>query len=561
VLMGYVGLPSLGHAAFFGVGGYTLALLVVRQGVDWGPAALAALVASTLVAAVFGLIAIRAVDVFFMMITLALCQILWGLANRWGSFTGGYNGLPGLARPLPVLESTVAFAYVTTLALALVTVLGQRLVRSPFGLSLQGIRDREVRMAVLGYDVWLHKYVAFVLCGLLAGVAGILNAFYNGFVSPMDLSIRMSAEATLMVVLGGTGTLVGPIVGAGLIVAIRNVVSNYLERWPLVLGAIFMLTVVLAPNGLVGWLLARRRRAAAAGPPPSGREGGPPADGRGRPAAAVVAGPARPGAAAEVPGGGTRAGADPPALELRSVSRAFDGLLAVNEVSFALGSGERVAVLGPNGAGKTTLFNLISGTLRVSAGAIRLFGEDVTARPPHRRTARGLARTFQVTTLFPALSVADNVRLAVLGVGPRKFAMLRPVDALDEVTERAEALLDRFDLGGRQAVAVRELSHGEQRMLEILLAVASGPRVLLLDEPTSGVAAGEVEPIVRMVRELDPGMTVLIIEHDMDVAFRLAERILVLHYGQLLRSGTPEEIRLDPLVAEIYLGTAGSNGG
>ena len=333
----------------------------------------------------------------------------------------------------------------------------------------------------------------------------------------------------------------GPIVGAGLIVAIRNVVSNYLERWPLVLGAIFMLTVVLAPNGLVGWLLARQRRAAAAGPPPAGRD---------RLAAAVVAGPAGPAAAAEGPGGGIGARAGPPALELRSVSRAFDGLLAVNEVSFALVPGERVAVLGPNGAGKTTLFNLISGTLRVSAGAIWLFGEAVTAMPPHQRTARGLARTFQVTTLFPALSVVDNVRLAVLGVGPRKFAMLRPVDALDEVTGRAKALLDRFDLGGRRAVAVRALSHGEQRMLEILLALASGPRVLLLDEPTSGVAAGEVEPIVRMVRELDPEMTVLIIEHDMDVAFRLAERILVLHYGQLLRSGTPEEIRMDPLVAE-----------
>jgi branched-chain amino acid transport system ATP-binding protein len=259
----------------------------------------------------------------------------------------------------------------------------------------------------------------------------------------------------------------------------------------------------------------------------------------------VVAGPARPAPAA-----------GPPALELRSVSRSFEGLRAVNDVSFALAPGERVAVLGPNGAGKTTLFNLISGTLRVSAGAIRLFGEDVTAAPPHRRTARGLARTFQVTTLFPALSVADNVRLALLGLGSRKLAMLRPVEALDEVTERVEALLDRFDLGSRRAAAVRELSHGEQRMLEILLAVASGPRVLLLDEPTSGVAAGEVEPIVRMVRELDPGMTVLIIEHDMDVAFRLAGRILVLHYGQLLRSGTPEAIRLDPLVAEIYLGTA-----
>ncbi len=551
VLMGYVGLPSLGHAAFFGVAAYTVGLLVVRHGVGWAPATLAALAGSALVAALFGLIAIRAVDVFFMMITLALCQILWGIANRWGSVTGGYNGLPGIGRPVAALDSTLAFSYVATTVLVLVTFVVLRFVRSPFGLTLQGIRDRETRMAVLGYDVWLHKYAAFVICGLLAGVAGVLNVFYNGFVSPADLSIRMSAEATLMVVLGGTGTLVGPILGAALIVGLRNVLSAYLERWPLVLGSIFMLTVILAPNGIVGWVRARRARATsgtrarrdAAAP----AHDAPPADAEPLDAARVRLEP--------LPPRRPPAPAGLPALELRTVSRAFGGLVAVDGVSFALMPGERVAVLGPNGAGKTTLFNLISGTLPVSGGRILLFGEDVTRLAPHRRTSKGLARTFQITTLFPTLSVIDNVRLALLGLGRRKFVMLRPVDRSTDLTDRARGLLDKFDLWRRHALPVRELSHGEQRLLELLLAVASAPRVLLLDEPTSGVAAGDVEGIVRVVGELDPGMTVLIIEHDMDVAFKVAERILVLHYGKLLRAGTADQIRLDPVVAEIYLGT------
>ncbi|OLC34134.1 MAG: hypothetical protein AUH81_12860 [Candidatus Rokubacteria bacterium 13_1_40CM_4_69_5] len=541
VLMGYVGLPSLGHAAFFGVAGYTVGLLVVRYGVGWANAALAALMVSALVAALFGLIAIRAVDVFFMMITLALCQILWGIANRWGSFTGGYNGLPGIARPMAALESTLVFSYVATAVLCLVAVVVVRFVRSPFGLTLQGIRDRESRMSILGYNVWLHKYATFVICGVLAAVAGVLNAFYTGFVSPADLSIRMSAEATLMVVLGGTGTLIGPIVGSGIIVGLRNVLSAYMERWPLVLGSIFMLTVILAPNGIVGWVRARRLKASRAEPPD--RE------------AWSDAGPRVPisvGALGSRQGLPDRSG--PAALELRSASRVFGGLLAVNDVSFSIARGERVAVLGPNGAGKTTLFNLVSGTLRVSGGAVLLFGEDVTRLPAHRRAVRGLARTFQIATLFPTLSVIDNVRLALLGLDRAKFDMLRAVDDRAELTQRARTLLETFDLWHRHEVPVRELSHGEQRLLEVVLAVAGRPRILLLDEPTAGVSAAEIEPIIRILHELDASMTVLVIEHDMDVAFRLAERILVLHQGKLLRAGTPDQIKTDPAVAEIYLG-------
>src|SRR3989441_9000372 len=325
---------------------------------------------------------------------------------------------------MAALESTLVFSYVATAVLCLVAVVVVRFVRSPFGLTLQGIRDRESRMSILGYNVWLHKYATFVICGVLAAVAGVLNAFYTGFVSPADLSIRMSAEATLMVVLGGTGTLIGPIVGSGIIVGLRNVLSAYMERWPLVLGSIFMLTVILAPNGIVGWVRARRLKASRAEPPD--RE------------AWSDAGPRAPISAGAL---GSRQGlpdrSGPAALELRSASRVFGGLLAVNDVSFSIARGERVAVLGPNGAGQATLFNLVSGTLRVSGGAVLLFGEDVTRLPAYRRARRGVAPPLPVTTPLPTPSGLDHLPPALPGLGPPELDMLRAVHDRGRRAQRA----------------------------------------------------------------------------------------------------------------------------
>ena len=223
-------------------------------------------------------------------------------------------------------------------------------------------------------------------------------------------------------------------------------------------------------------------------------------------------------------------------------------------VDLAVQPGERRAIIGPNGAGKTTLFNLISGELGVSSGAIHLFDRDVTGLPPHRRAALGLARTFQITNLFPSLSALENGLLAVQALTRTKFAMLRPLERFTRLKERALAALRAVGLEDRAATTVRNLSHGEQRQLEIALALAGQPRVLLLDEPTAGLSPGESQLMADLLRGLDPAMTVLIIEHDMDIALQIALHVTVLHYGRVIADGSREEVKADPVVREIYLG-------
>ena len=242
------------------------------------------------------------------------------------------------------------------------------------------------------------------------------------------------------------------------------------------------------------------------------------------------------------------------ALRLDGVLKTFGGLRAVDGVSLSVGPGERRALIGPNGAGKTTLFNLIAGVFPVTSGAIRLFGEDVTSAPPHRRAARGLARTFQITNLFTGLTVLENCILAVQALTPVKFSMLRPVSAYAALRERARAVLAAVGLDGVAAARVATLSHGEQRQLEIALALAGKPRLLLLDEPTAGLSPAESRLMADLLGGLDPAITVLMIEHDMDIALALATRVTVLHYGRVIADGTRDEVRADPQVREIYLG-------
>jgi len=229
-------------------------------------------------------------------------------------------------------------------------------------------------------------------------------------------------------------------------------------------------------------------------------------------------------------------------------------LRAVDAVSLAVRPGERRALIGPNGAGKTTLFNLISGTIPVSSGSIHLFGREITGMAAHRRAALGLARTFQINNLFPALTVLDNCLLAVQGLTPTKFSMLRPVAGYPALAERARATLESVGLGDRLGATVRNLSHGEQRQLEIALALAGRPKVLLLDEPTAGLSPAESQHMARLLRALDPAITVLMIEHDMDIALEIAEHVTVLHYGRVIADGLRDAVKADPLVREIYLG-------
>ena len=242
-------------------------------------------------------------------------------------------------------------------------------------------------------------------------------------------------------------------------------------------------------------------------------------------------------------------------LQLKGLSKSFGGLAAVREVSLEISPGERKAVIGPNGAGKTTLFNLITGVFPSSSGSVFLFGKDVTRWAPHRRTALGMARTFQVTSLFPRLTVLDNVLLAIAGVGRTKLVMWKPLRAYQNHLEKARQLLEAAGYWERRDVEVRNLSHGEQRQIEVVLGLASDPKLLLLDEPAAGLSSGESREMAEFLKRLDPGLAILLIEHDMDVVFDVVSSISVLHFGAVVESGSCENIKNSERVQQIYLGT------
>ena len=256
VLLGYTGLPSLGHAAYFGIAAYAVGILSTEWRMGFVGCLLAGVFLATAASALFGFLAIRATGTYFLMITLALGMVVWGLAFRWVSLTKGDNGITGVPRPdlgpLGDVSPPLPFFYLALAALGVAWALLGVLVRSPFGLGLKGIRESETRMQALGYNVWLHKYLAFVISGLFAGFAGVLWAYYNGFVSPVDVQLVTSVEALLMVALGGPGTLAGSVLGAASIVFLKNVVSVYTKRWLLILGAVYIGIILFAPRGVLG---------------------------------------------------------------------------------------------------------------------------------------------------------------------------------------------------------------------------------------------------------------------------------------------------------------------
>jgi branched-chain amino acid transport system ATP-binding protein len=245
-----------------------------------------------------------------------------------------------------------------------------------------------------------------------------------------------------------------------------------------------------------------------------------------------------------------------PALRVERLVKTFGGLTAVSDVDLSIEPGERHALIGPNGAGKTTLFNLVSGTLAPTSGRLLLFSHDVTRERPHARARRGLARTFQITTLFPRLTVLDNVLLAIQALDPASRVFYRRRTAFPRLLQRAEALLAQWKLADQAHVPVVELSYGAQRQLEIIMAVASGPRLLLLDEPTAGLSPAETAEVAAIIKALPGDMAMLVIEHDMDVAFELSHRVTVLAQGRVLAEGDGAAIRRNPQVNEIYLGSA-----
>lgn len=241
-------------------------------------------------------------------------------------------------------------------------------------------------------------------------------------------------------------------------------------------------------------------------------------------------------------------------LKVTNLSKDFGGLRAVDHVTFEVQKGERLVIIGPNGAGKTTLFNLISGEEPPTEGGIHAVGKEVTGMPPQKRASLGLARTFQITQLFSNLRVMDNILLGLQALDPVKFSMFRPATSNKSISTRAQDFLEQWDLWDQRQSLVKNLSHGDQRKIEIILAICNGPKLLLLDEPTAGLSPAETESLTSLILNLSGDITVLLIEHDMDVAFQVAERIIVLHFGRVLADGKPDEIRNNSQVNEVYLG-------
>ena len=247
-------------------------------------------------------------------------------------------------------------------------------------------------------------------------------------------------------------------------------------------------------------------------------------------------------------------------LSARNVSRRFGGVVAVDDVSLDLLPGERRVILGPNGAGKTTLFNVIGGQDRPNSGKLYLFGRDVTNMSSHARAGLGLSRTFQITNVFPNLSVEENALLAVQALRKTRMVMYRPLRSYSGLTARAEYLLREWGLWDKRGRAARTLSHGDQRLLEIVMALHGEPRLLLLDEPTAGLSTEESQRVAGVIASLDPAITILLIEHNIDVAFEIASWVTVMHHGKIVADGPPQQVREDPVVLGIYLGATDESG-
>jgi ABC-type branched-subunit amino acid transport system ATPase component len=456
----------------------------------------------------------------------------------WTPVTGGTDGLGNLPilhlrEPLGLrLTKRPVTRYYALVVVILASVLVIRhILMSPLGRVMQAVKANERRAEACGYNARRVKLVAFLISGFFSGLAGALLTVVLEFVPIENVHWPMSGTVLIMTLFGGTGTLLGPFVGAGVFVWMRDFLSKHLEYWEVFVGGAFVLIVLFFPEGIVGTALrlVRRRRPAATA-----------ADETPPPAVEPVA-----AASAPVDGG-------EPLLRTEQLTKAFGGLTAVNRVDFAIHRGELRAVIGPNGAGKTTFFNVLTGVLPPSSGRIVFKGRDVTGLPAHAVSRLGVARSYQITNIFGDLTVFENVRIAAQS-RVTHYRCWGSAERLTSVTARAEEILRLLGLVTKRHVRAAELSHGEQRYLEIGIALATDPDFLLLDEPTAGMSPDETRRTAEFVRKLAGRVTIVLVEHDMEVVMGVSDRITVLNYGQVLAEGTPAEIRDNADVRRVYL--------
>ncbi len=540
LLLGYTGLVSFGHGAWFGIGAYAVGLTQLhyfRDGVIL-PLVLSILLVAA-ISAVIGMLILRRRGVYFSLLTLAFGALCFTVAYRWTSFTGGENGLGGIERNQVLglsLDNAVYFYAFTSICVFLATAFMLRVTLSPFGKVLVAIRENEQRTRFLGFNVQAYKLLAFVISATITGFAGGLSVLNHRIASGEAMSLIFSGELLAIVLIGGMRSFYGPIFGALFYILFREYLSMLTPNWLLYFGLLFIVFILASPDGLAG--IGKRVKRL------------------------IV--PEQKGAAAMsqrvtatdpdfVPG--FLQAVQRSDLQCRGISKQFGGIKAVDHVDLSVQGQGVHALIGPNGAGKTSLFNLVSGMFSTDTGSLALGSRDLTRANPEQTCASGVARSFQITNLFKGLTVRENLCLSVLGRDPQRFSLWRRLDDLPQTQSQTDELVRYLGVQGMEDAQADDLSYGGQRVVDMGLALGSAPAILLLDEPLAGLAAAERDRIGNLIRRLGDRIGVLLVEHDIDRVLGMADRITVMNQGSVLLEGDADAVRSDEKVREIYIGS------
>ncbi|WP_337100759.1 branched-chain amino acid ABC transporter ATP-binding protein/permease [Paenibacillus sp. YIM B09110] len=545
IIIGYCGIVSIGHAGLMAIGAYTSSYLSTKYGLSFWLVALIGIVASLIIGSLIAIPTIRAGGVYLSMITIAFGVVIHEVLIRWDGVTGGPLGISGIPKPqIGSYTFDLKGMYLLVLVIALAALLLVRnLRRSSWGRAMIATKENEIAAASLGIRKFKAQYVGFAISSVLAGLAGAIYAHTNSFISPDTYHFPTSVQLVLIVILGGAGRMLGPVIGAAIIVFLPELLDMEKLRMALYGGIMFAVLYFL-PKGIAGtiagWVGARLE--AYLGPAETIARDGSLADSKLFPNAAV------PKAVGEA------------MLVLEGVNKHFGGLHALKDIDITIKAGEVHSLVGPNGAGKTTLLNVISGLYSAEEGRFLLKGQPLVPRSLSSVSELGIARTFQHSRLFKELSVVENVMTGVArsqrsGIAE---ALLRTPGQLRKekaMRARAHALLDLIGFEGGRDLPASQLPYGHQRMVEIARALATEPSLLLLDEPAAGMTAAEIEHLERLLQKLvKGGITVILIEHHMDFVQRVSDTVTVLDFGRVIGTGSPDQMLNDPRVIRAYLG-------